>query len=274
MKQFFKTITRFWKTLGHKIFTFLVGLAFVALVCFCIGRAALAFYRVFVPTGIYTDPVFKTTLTGSSVYETPAEEEVEEGSAAFFESYLKNFVMQDMPDFGEPNDLNDEYIISYGIWQAVTLNNYQSVYTYNKNGSFRVPRSDVETFAQYNLDFPRKIEHRTVDVCGRFKYNALNKTYTVPAANLDSYLVPDVVDVKEGENDTYVVTIDCYEGSSLTQNPENSPEDFRRRIKVTVQDMGVQNYNAETGTPIRRYAILSSETVHEPEQAEPQVDLN
>ena len=264
MNSFIKKTGDFFKTRGHKIFTFIVGLLFIAAVCFAVGRLAVGVYRIFVPNNIYTDPGYKNTLYGGSVYEARTDETYEEGSAEFFESYLANFIMQDMPDFEDPLDLNDQYIISFGIWQAITLNNYQGVYTYNSNGSFRIPVKDVEMYASYCLDFPRKIDHRSVDICGSFKYNILNKTYTVPAANIDSYLIPDILNVEKGENDTYIITADCYEGNLVSSEiPENDPANFRRRVVITLQDMGIQSYNAETGTPVPRYMILSSKTVDE-----------
>ena len=264
MNTLLKNTADFFKTRGHKIFTFIIGLAFIAAVCFCIFRLAVGVYRIFVPNNIYTDSAYKNTLYGGSVYEAGTGETYEEGSAEFFENYLSNFIMQDMPDFEDPLDLNDEYIISFGIWQAITLNSYQGVYTYNSNGSFRVPVSDVEMYAEYCFDFPRKIDHRSVDVCGSFRYNFLNKTYTVPSAYIDSYLIPDILSVEEGENDTYIITADCYEGNLMSaESPENDPANFCRRIVITLQDMGIQGYNTETGTPVPRYMILSSKTVDE-----------
>lgn len=264
MDTFLKNTAQFFKTRGHKIFTFIVGLVFIAAVCFGICRLAVGVYRIFVPNNIYTDSAYKNTLYGGSVYEARTDEVYEEGSAEYFENYLGNFIMQDMPDFQDPLDLNDEYIISFGIWQAITLNNNQGVYTYNSKGSFRIPVSDVEMYASYCFDFPRKIDHRSVDVCGNFKYNVLNKTYTVPAANIDSYLIPDILSVEKGENDTYVITADCYEGNLMfSETPEDDPANFRRRVVITLQDMGIQNYNGETGMPVPRYMILSSKTVDE-----------
>lgn len=266
MKTFFTKTADFLKARGHKIFTFIVGLVFIAAVCFGIGKLSVSIYRIFVPNNIYTDPAYENMLYGGSVYESRTDVVYEEGSAEFFENYLSNFIMQDMPNFDDPLDLNDEYIISFGIWQAITLNNYQGVYTYNSNGSFRVPVKDVEMYASYCFDFPRRIDHRSVDICGNFKYNFLNKTYTVPAANIDSYLVPDILSVEEGENDTYIITADCYEGNLVSSEaPENDPANFIRRVVITLQNMGIQNYNAETGTPVYRYMILSCKTVDETE---------
>jgi len=268
----------FFKTHGHKIFTFIVGLLFIATVCFGIAKLAVSTYRIFVPNNIYTDPAYKTSLSPGSVFESRTDETAaQEGSKEFFENYLANFIMQDMPDFQDPLDLNDEYIISYGIWQAITLNNNQSVYSYNSKGSFRIPFDDVEKYASYCFDFPRKIDHRSVDICGEFKYNVLNKTYSVPSSSISSYLIPDILSVETGENDTYIITADCYEGNLMSaQAPENDPANFRRRVVITLQDMGIQSYNSETGNPVTRYMILSSKTVDETadRKADSDVELN
>ncbi len=276
MNRFAKNTADFFKSHGHKMLSFVIGLAFIALICFAVGMLALRFYRLFVPSDIYTDPGYKGTLYGGSVYEAETDGMPEAGSKEFFERYLANFIMQDMPNFDEPVDLNDKYLISFGIWQAIKLNSEQGVYTYNSKGSFRVPAADVEKFVGYCFDFPEKYDHRTVDVCGRFKYSVFSKTYTVSAASVDSYLVPDVLEVEEGENDTYVLTIDCYEGGlSAGDTPENDPDNFRRRIEVTVQDMGIQGYNSETGSPVPRYTILSSHIVDETEsEGQGDIELN
>lgn len=268
----FKKAAAFLKEYWRKIFTFLVGLAFIGAVCFVVCNFAVRVYRIFVPANIYTSAEYADTLHGGSVYEiyTEEDEKVEEGSAEFFEDYIGNFIKQDMPDFGDPLDLNDEYMISYGIWQAVTLNNTQGVYTYDKNGSFRIPRDDVEMYMSYCFDFARKIDHRSVDVCGEFKYNVFNKTYTVTATGVHSYLIPDVIDVEKGENDTYLVTVDCYEENMMSnEDPTNDPINFRKRVKISIQDMGIQGYDDETGNPISRYMFLSMDTVNETDEETP-----
>lgn len=265
-----KKAAAFFKEYGHKIFTFCVGLAFIGVVCFCVCFVATRVYRVFVPDNIYTDPNYKNTIYGGSVYEVVTDTEVEEGSAEFFENYIGNFLKQDMPDFDDPLDLNDEYIISYGIWQAITLNNTQGIYNYDDNGSFRVPKSDVEKFSFYCFDFARKIDHRTVEICGKFKYNWINKMYTVTASGMDGYLIPDVVEVEQGKNDTYLLTVDCYEENMMSDDdPTNDPMNFRKRVRITMQDMGIQSYDVETGNPVHRYMFLSMDTVDDSEEETP-----
>lgn len=263
MKNFVSKVAEYLKKYGHKIFTFCVGLAFIGVVFFCVGFVASRVYRVFVPNNIYSDNSFKTSLYGGSVYETVADEALEEGSPEFFEDYIHNLIRQDMPDFEDPLDLNDEYIISFGLWQAIKLNNAQGVYTYDSRGNFRVPSRDVETFALYCFDFARDIDHRSVDLCGEFSYNFINKTYKIRSAGVENYLVPDVVEVEKGESeDIYILTVDCYEDKAMSmEDPTNDPDNFYKRVKITMQDMGVQNYADDIVSPVHRYMVLSMDTV-------------
>ncbi len=263
MKDTLKRALSFLNEKKHEIFTFTVGLAFIAFICFCGVFAANKIYRVFVPDNIYSDAAYESSLYGGSVYESGAT--YEEASAEFFENYISNFIRQDVPYFDDPSEINDEYIISFGLWQAITLNNAQGIYSYRNNGSFRVPASDVEMYAQYCLDYASKLKHQTVDICGKFKYSPLSKTYTIPSAGVSDYLIPDVIDVEKGENDSYLLTVDCYKDDSMSaEDPTNDPDNFIRRVKITVQDMGVQNYSTQ-GTPITKYMIMSMKGVSEDE---------
>ncbi|MBQ8605137.1 MAG: hypothetical protein IJ408_00225 [Clostridia bacterium] len=252
----------FLKEYGHRIFTFMVGLAFICLVLSFVCFLAIRTYRIFVPDNIYVNPEYKDTLTGALVYETQAEDAPEEGSAEFFEDYIYNLVKLDMPDFEDPSQINDEYIISFGLWQAIKLNN-TGVYAFDSKNNFRVPKDDVENFALYCFDFPRKIDHHTVDVCGEFKYNWLNKTYKVRSTGVQNYLVPDVVDVEKDENDNYTLTVDCYNGSLISaDDPTNDPANFYKRVEIVLQDLGVYDFNAAGH---HRYLIQSMTEVEDDE---------
>ena len=264
MKDKLISALKFLNAKKHQIFTFTVGLAFIALVCLGVVALATRVYHLFVPQGIYADQNVASTLYGGSVYEAVYAQEYEEASPEFFENYLDNFIRQDIAPFDDPSQISDDCIVSFGLWQAITLNNAQGVYGYTDNGSFRVPAEDVEMYASYCLDYASKLKHGTVDVCGKFKYSKLSKTYTIPSAGVEEYLMPDVIKVEEGENDTYIVTVDCYNASQMSaEDPTNDPDNFIRRVIITMQDMGIQNYNAQTGNPVPRYMVLSMKGVSE-----------
>ncbi len=274
MKDAIKRALSFLNRYKHNIFTFMVGLAFIFFVCFCVVSLGRSVYRFFVPADIYTDSNYENTLYGGIVYENTDGEDYEEASAEFFENYISNLIRQDTPYFDDPTQIDDEYIISHGIWQAITLNNAQGIYTYDKNGNFRVPAKDVEMFSRYLLDYSSKIKHKTVNVCGKFKYNSLNKTYTVKSTGSSDYLLPDVIDIKEDENDTYILTVDCYNETPLSSDdPTNDPANFVRRVIIVMQDMGIQSYNVQTGSPVHRYMMLSLKGVSEDDMAEQETEL-
>lgn len=262
LKNAMKKFVDFMKEYGHRIFTFAVGLAFISLVFYIVGFTAVKIYRVFKPNNIYTDPNYANSLYGGSVYEAQSEESPEEGTPEFFEDYIENLIRQDMPDFQDPLDLGSDYMVSYGIWQAIKLNNAQGVYTFDSKNNYRVPADDVEMFAQYCFDYPEKIKHGTVKLCGEFSYNILNKTYKVRSAGVEEdYMIPDVIDVEFLENDTYVLTVDCYNQSLIpVEDPTNDPDNLAKRVKITMQDLGIHDYTI-TGKPVHRYIFLSMETV-------------
>ena len=275
MKEFIKRILRFFGRYGHRMFTFCVGLAFIGGVLFSVGLVASRIYRTFVPDDIYTDPGYKTSLYGGSVYEIFEEEAAEEGTPEFFEDYISNLIRQDMPDFDDPSEINDDYLISFGLWQAIKLNNVSGVYTFDSRGNFRVPKSDVDMYSLYCFDYARKLNHHSVDICSDFDYNMLNGTYKIKSAGVSSYLVPDVLEVEAGENDTYTLTVDCYEkGTFSGEDVTNDPNNFYKRVKIVLQDHGIQNYAQDTGNPVHRYMVLSMDTVDTEQEVPEDIELD
>jgi hypothetical protein len=58
------------------------------------------------------------------------------------------------------------------------------------------------------------------------------------------------------------------------EDPTNDPSNFYKRVEVTLQDMGIQDYTA-VGNPVHRYIVLSMETVDSGDVAtEETIDLN
>ena len=263
LKEKVMSVLSFLNKKKHDIFTFLIGLAFIGLCCFAVIRLGSWVYRLFVPTDIYTDPSYENTLRGENVYEPMyMEEGFEEGTPEFFERYLENFIRQDIPFFEDPTQIDDKYLVSFGLWQAISLNGSQNIYQTDEKGNFRVPARDVETFAQYSLDYASKLKHSTVDICGKFKYSKLSKLYTIPSAGGESYLVPHVNEVTKGENDTYIITVDCYNSTMSGGDPTNDPQNFVRRVEIVMQDYG-NTWVSETGVKMTHFKILSMQPVKE-----------
>ncbi len=255
---------------AHEIISFIVGLLFLLLVGTAIFFIARGVYLFFKPNDIYANNVDPSLVFGGSVYDSYDGQELEIGSNEYYENYIANFIKQDFPDFEDPSDLNDEYLISYGIWQAITLNNSQGIYQYDKKGNFKVPKGDVEKFAFYCFDFGRKIDHRTVDICGKFEYNIFNSCYTVSSSGTPSYLVPKVTKVEHNEEDGLItLTVDCYENSLLdSEQALDNSANFRKRVKIVLEDMSGDIESTEAVTT--RYIFRSFSTVDDtkPEEAQ------
>ena len=159
----------FFRKYGHKIFTFCIGLAFLA------GCAFLAFlgvnrvYHLFKPEHIYEEGVNSDLIWKGAPFDELRASGTEAGTAEFFERYIANYIKQDFPSYTNTLELNTDYFISYGIWQAIAVNG-QGIYANQGDGSFLVPKEDVEKYARLNFDFVGDLEFHDVEICGAFNY--------------------------------------------------------------------------------------------------------
>jgi len=233
-------IAIFFRKYGHKMLTFFIGLAFLGLCGFLLTLGGINVYRMFKPANIYQEGVDPELIWASSAFndvrEEAKERKLEEGTPEYFELYIANFVKQRFPSFEDTLELNTDHFVSYGIWQAIESNN--NVYTARDDGSYLIPKADVEKFARYNFNYVGEFTHHTVKLCGEFPYESLSGCYRVPAA-LDStnQMVPDVLEVKFDEaTGVYTLLVDCYLDDGLWETDDTTvPERFHQRLKITMQ---------------------------------------
>lgn len=229
-------IAIFFRKYGHKMLTFFIGLAFLGLCGFLLTLGGINVYRMFRPADIYQEGVDPELIWASSAFNEVRESGLEEGSPEYFEVYIANFVKQKFPSFEDTLELNTDHFVSYGLWQAMESNN--NVYTARDDGSYLVPKADVEKFARYSFDYAGDFTHHTVKLCGEFVYESLSGCYRVPAA-IDStnQMVPDVLEVKYDEaSGVYTLLVDCYLDDGLWETDDTtSPERFHQRLKITLQ---------------------------------------
>lgn len=249
----------------HKGITFSIGLVTIGLVLWGMISLGMGVYRMFRPAGIYAVGVDPYFISGASPLLTRLSE-TEAESEEYFETLLQNFVRQDFPDFATAEELNDDYLISFGLWQAITLQNTDGVFNYGESGNILVPGNMVEKLSTYYFDRAEKLHHRSVELCGSFAYNQLNGCYTITAAGVSSYLLPDVVSITKSEDGTSVtLVVDCYESSGMeegdvTENQAN----FRKRVEITLQNVAVAE-PAEVALEESRYMFTSLKTVQRTE---------
>ena len=236
--------------------TFCIGLAFIILVVWLIVSLIVGIVGLF-RADVYSEGVDTDNIAAASaLYDQLSS--VEADSEEYFEILLDNFVMQDVPSFTSVNELDSEYIISFGLWQAITLNNSQGVLASGEDGqAYRVPKRLVEKMANYYLDYTAGYKHRNMDLCGEFTYNRLNGTYTVPQSYPATYLIPKVVKVELDEtNHTAQVTVDCYEYNETDEDPTSNEANFRKREVYTLKKVANQE-EAELAVEESRYQIVS-----------------
>ncbi len=231
-----KKILDFFRKYWHKLLTFFIGLAFLSLCCLLVISGVDKIYHRFKPENIYTEGIDPSVIPADIPFEEVRTSGLEEGSKEFFELYIANFVKQNPPDFTEVLSLHPDYLISYGIWQAIEAND-QGIYTYRDDNTFLVPREDVEKYALYSFNYPGKIKHHTVDVCGTFKYDKFSKCYKVEPSAVEEFLAPDVIEVKYDEaQGTYTLFTDLYYSNGLIEGDVSEDKTrFSRRLSITLQ---------------------------------------
>ncbi|MBQ6946482.1 MAG: hypothetical protein IJN42_00395 [Clostridia bacterium] len=236
--------------------TFCIGLAFISLVVWgvwSLGSWTVGHFRA---GQVYSEGVTTESIAAAATLHDQLAE-VEPDSKEYFRILLANFVMQDVPPFAHVDDLDSEYIVSYGLWQTITLNNSQGILAPGENGGYRIPKKLVEKLATYYVEYTDSIKHQNVSICGDFKYNSLNRTYSVPASYPTDYLIPKVVNVElNEENNTAEVTVDCYQYNDVDEDPTAKEVNFRKREIYTLKKMGNTAVN-EASIEAVRYTIVS-----------------
>ncbi len=247
---------------AHIALTFCVGLAFISLVVWFIVEMILGIASIFHAKNVYSAGVDASAISGASALSEQLAAVTPE-SKEYFEILLADFIMQDPPVFKNAGELDSVYGISYGLWQAIALNNTQGILAVGEEDQqYRVPKALVEKMARYYLPSLGKLDHQSVEICGEFAYNKFNGTYTVPQSYPTDYLVPKVVSVGAlTENDTLDVTVDCYKNNADPTEPVENGEKVKQVIvtlkkteNTAKEDLAVEQYH---------YTILSMRSEEE-----------
>ena len=258
-------IAVFFRKYGHKLLTFFIGLAFLSFCVFMLFLGGNKVYHLFKPADIYLENVDPDLIWDGTAFDEVRASGLEEGSKEYFELYVANFVRQDFPGYTSPLGLNTDYFVSFGIWQAIKVNG-QGVYHMKEDGSFLVPKSDVEKYARYSFDYPGKIAHHDVEVCGTFDYDSLSGCYRVGSEAMNvTYLVPKVLDVKfDEETQVYTLTVDCYyqDGHSEEDATKDSTK-FAKRLSINLQKVNEVMTINDVETDVTNYLFASCALVDE-----------
>ncbi len=250
-----------YPTKKRMILTFCIGLAFICLVVWFLVSLVAGIIGLFHADDIYSAGLDTDNIAAALTLKDQLDA-VEMNSEEYFEILLDNFVMQDMPSFTNINELDSENIISFGLWQAITLNNSQGILASGEDGqAYRVPKRLVEKLANYYVDYTQPYQHKNVEVCGNFTYNRLNGTYTVPSVYPTEYLIPNVVEIEKHDDDnTVVVTVDCYAYNDVDEDPTAKETNFRKREVYTLKKVASKDA-AELAIEELHYQIVSMKQV-------------
>lgn len=231
-------IAIFFRKYGHKVLTFCIGLAFLGGCAFLLFLGGNRVYHMFRPEKIYETGVEPDLISASAPFDELRASGLEEGSAEYFEQYIANFVKHDFPSFTNPLELNTDYFVSYGLWQAIKVNG-QGIYAYQEDGTFLIPKADVEKYARLNFDYVGEIPFHDVEICGDFDYERLSGCFRVNAGMSTTFLVPDVLEVQyDDANGTYTLLVDCYVDDGLSEvDVSTDPTKFNKRLSITLQEI-------------------------------------
>ena len=257
-------IAIFFRKYGHKVLTFCIGLAFLGGCAFLLFLGGNRVYHMYKPEKIYEEGVNPDLIDASAPFEEVRSSGYEVGTKEYFELYINNFIKQDFPSFTDPLELNTDYFISYGIWQAIKVNG-QGIYAMQDDGSYLIPKADVEKYARQNFNYVGKISFRSVEVCGAFSYEKLSGCYRVPSGMSTTFLVPDVIDVKYDEAaGVYTLTVDCYIDDGLSEvDVTTDATKFSKRLSITLQEVEELHTIDGVETTVTDYLYTSCALVDE-----------
>lgn len=254
----------FFRKYGHKILTFCIGLAFLGGCVFLLWLGGERIYHIFKPENIYEQGVDPDLIWDGAAFDELRSSGLEEGSKEYYEEFISNFAKQDFPGFTDPLELNTDYFVSYGIWQAIKVNG-QGVYATDSNGIIRIPKADVEKFARYNFDYVGDIKHHDVETGGGFEYDSLSGCYKVSSAMGNTFLVPNVLDVKEDkETGEVTLLVDLYYNDGLTaEDITQDASKFAKRISITMQKVEETMFINDSEVPVENFIYTSCALVDE-----------
>ncbi len=257
-------IAIFFRKYGHKILTFCIGLAFLGGCVFVLNLGLQKVYHLFKPAHIYEENVDPDLIWKGAAFDELRSSGLEEGSAEYFEQYIANFVKQDFPSFTNPLELNTDYFVSYGLWQALKVNG-QGVYAPQGDGTYLIPKADVEKYARLNFDYVGEIPFHDVEICGEFDYEGLSGCYRVDAGMSTTFLVPDVIEVKLDEaTGIYTLLVDCYINDGLSEvDVTTDPTKFGKRISLTMQPFEELHEIDGVEVPVTNYLYTACSLVDE-----------
>ncbi len=139
---------------------------------------------------------------------------------------VSTLVTMGFPDFTDIGGVDQENIISFGVWEVLKSSRYSDGMSYGDDRVY-IDAAYVEQAAREELGYTGAITHRTVSLYGEFKYDMLSNRYSAPSYGI-SYGTLPVVRTCTVRDGIVTLVVDCYpmseeqEESEIKANPSGT----------------------------------------------------
>lgn len=191
-----------------------------------------AVVMVFAIIGLISSVIFVGQGVSSLVNQDSQKED--------FEWLITPLVLQDPPQFENPEQMTDSTIITAGIWRLI-MNADMSAYPTDSMNFVTVPETDVEIQIRA-LFGDVEYTHQTVgDTALMITYDESSKSYVFPAVPYIMAYTPDVEEIEKIDGDTMVLTVG-YIPPGLVWQSDTSGRSYRpepvKEMLYTVKKSG------------------------------------
>lgn len=213
-----------------------------------LGAAALAALVFFMITGfsylknMIIHPMQNPDFVDPSVEEIPVGNgdtpdnllELTPGTV-IYTGAVNTLAKLDFPQFKSAADIPDEYLIAFGLWQAVLSDQYADKITYN-NENVTIPAEVVLNAAKEYFDFDRELAYQDNHLLGDFTYSARTNSFTTAIYGIESVYLPRVKAVMEVDNHITLKLeyISADEQRSLEETGGAGTPDAQKAVTVKV----------------------------------------
>lgn len=142
-------------------------------------------------------------------------------SPEWFGDYVKFVAMLDFKDFKDVNEIPDDDVITFAVWQ-ITANHGEDSLEKNRSGNYVITEKDINAYIKLYFDLSRSVKHKSVESNG-IKHHFLTKKYTVKSAGYDDCNIPKVVSIQHEKNGYVTLDVDYYNSIDLMVSGENIP---------------------------------------------------
>jgi cell division protein FtsB len=131
---------------------------------------------------------------------------------------VSTLVTMGFPDFTDIASVDEENIISFGVWEVLKSSRYSKGMSYADDRVY-IDAAYVEQAAREELGYTGAITHRTVSLYGEFKYDMLSNRYSAPSYGIAYGTLP-VVRTCTVQDGTVTLVVDCYPMSEEQEESE------------------------------------------------------